>query len=152
MIVGLWGDSFVSIPKALPTVPEFLAALPADRQATVTAVHKAIRKAAPKLAPFIRTGMGPSPLIAYGSYRYRSGSGKEGEWFLVGLVPGKTAYSLHICVGGKEGYLVEQHAKELGKVKVGRTCINFKKLEDLNLAAAMALVKQGVKLGGVSAV
>jgi hypothetical protein len=152
LIVGLWGDSFVSIPKALPTVPEFLAALPADRQATVTAVHKAIRKAAPKLAPFIRTGMGPSPLIAYGSYRYRSGSGKEGEWFLVGLVPGKTAYSLHICVGGKEGYLVEQHAKELGKVKVGRTCINFKKLEDLNLAAAMALVKQGVKLGGVSAV
>ena len=152
MIVGLWGDSFVSIPKALPTVPEFLAALPADRQATVTAVHKAIRKAAPKLAPFIRTGMGPSPLIAYGSYRYRSGSGKEGEWFLVGLVPGKTAYSLHICVGGRDGYLVEQHAKELGKVKVGRTCINFKKLEDLNLAAAMALVKQGVKLGGVSAV
>jgi hypothetical protein len=140
------------MPKALPTVAEFLAALPADRRDTVKAVHQAIRKAAPKLAPFIRTGMGPSPIIAYGSYRYRSASGKEGDWFLVGLVPGKSAYSLHICVGGKDGYLVEQHAKELGKVKVGRTCINFKKLEDLNLAAAMRLVKQGVKLGGVSAV
>lgn len=138
--------------KALPTVDEFLAGLPADRRDTVAAVHKAIRKAAPKLAPFIRTGMGPTPIIAYGSYRYRSASGKEGDWFLVGLVPGKAAYSLHICVGGKDGYLVEKHAAELGKVKVGRTCINFKKLEDLNLAAAMALVKQGVKLGGVSAV
>jgi hypothetical protein len=140
------------MPKALPTVDEFLAALPSDRRDTVTAVHQAIRKAVPKLAPAIMTGMGPAPLIGYGKYRYKTASGREGDWFLVGLLPGKSAYSLHICVGGKEGYLVEQHAKELGKVKVGRTCINFKKLEDLNLAAAMALVKLGAKTGGINAV
>lgn len=39
-----------------------------------------------------------------------------------------------------------------GKVKTGRSCINFKKLEDLNLAEAIKLVKQGAKYGGMNAV
>ena len=39
------------MPKTPPTIDEFLAALPADRRETMTALHKAIRKAAPKLAP-----------------------------------------------------------------------------------------------------
>jgi len=140
------------MPKSLPTVGEFIAALSADRQETIATVHQAIRKAAPKLKAEIMRGMGPSPIIGYGKYRYRSASGREGDWFLIGLAAGKAYYSLHICVGGKEGYLVEQNAAKLGKVKTGRSCINFKKLEDLNLAAAMGLVKQAPKLGGISAV
>jgi Domain of unknown function (DU1801) len=140
------------MPKKLPTVDEFLAALPADRRDTVTAVHKAIRKAAPKLAPAVMSGMGPSPIIGYGKYRYRSASGREGDWFLVGLAPGGSYYSLHICVGDKDGYLVERNAAKLGKVKTGRSCINFKKLEDLKLDVAMGLVKQAVKTGGINAV
>jgi hypothetical protein len=140
------------VPKPLPTPDEFLAALPAERRDTMTAVHQAIRKAVPKLAPAMMTGMGSSPIIGYGKYRYRSASGREGDWFLIGLVAGKNDYSLHICAGGKDGYLVERNAAKLGKVKTGRSCINFKKLEDLKLAAAMALVKQAAKSGGINAV
>lgn len=140
------------MPKALPTVDEFLAALPADRRDTVTTLHKAIRKAVPKLAPAVMSGMGPSPLIGYGKYRYRSASGREGDWFLIGLGAGKSHYSLHICSMDKGGYLVEQNAAKLGKVKTGRSCINFKKLEDLKLPAAMAVAKKAVKTGGISAV
>jgi hypothetical protein len=138
--------------KALPTVDEFLAALPADRRDTMTKLHKAIRKAVPRLAPTIMTGMGPSPIIGYGKYRYRSASGREGDWFLIGLAAGKSHYSLHICVGGKDGYLVEQNAAKLGKVKTGRSCINFKRLEDLKLDAVLGLVKLAPKIGGISAV
>jgi hypothetical protein len=140
------------MPKALPTVDEFLAALPLDRRATLTTLHKAIRKAVPKLAPAIMSGMGPSPIIGYGKYRYKTSSGREGDWFLVGLSAGKSYYSLHICVGDKDGYLVERNAAKLGKVKTGRTCINFSKLEDLKLDAAIGLVKQGAKAGGINAV
>ena len=140
------------MPKPLPTLDEFLAALPADRRATITAVHKAIRKAVPKLAPFMTSGMGPSPLIGYGKYRYKSASGREGDWFLIGLAAGKKDYSLHICVGDKDGYLVEQNAAKLGKVKTGRSCINFKYLADLKLDVAMGLVKQAAKSGGINAV
>jgi len=138
-------------PKPAPTVAEFLASLPDDRRAAVTAVHKAIRKTAPKLAPYVTGGMG-TPIIGYGKYHYKSASGREGDWFLVGLAVGKGGYALHICAGGNNSYLVEQHAKKLGKVKTGRSCINFKKLEDLNLAEAMKLVKLAEKSGGINAV
>jgi hypothetical protein len=139
------------MPKAVPTVPEFLAALPEDRRAAMTAVHKAIRKAAPKLAPFVTAGMG-TPIIGYGKYQYKSASGREGDWFLIGLAAGKSYYSLHICAGDKNGYLAEKNAANLGKVKTGRSCINFKQLDDLNLAAAMGLVKLAEKAGGINAV
>jgi hypothetical protein len=117
----------------------------------MVALHSAIRKAVPKLTPEIMPGMG-SPIIGYGKYRYKSASGREGDWFLVGLCAGKSHYSLHICASDKGGYLVEQHAAKLGKVKTGRSCINIRKLEDLNLGAAMALVKLAVKTGGINAV
>ena len=138
--------------KALPTPDEFLAALPAEQRGTMAAVHLAIRKAVPKLKPEVMTGMGAATLLGYGKYRYKSASGREGEWFLIGLVAGKKDYALHICAGTKGGYLVEQNAAKLGKVKTGRTCINFKQLEDLNLPAVMALVKQAEKTGAINAV
>ena len=140
------------MPKTLPTLDELLAALPAERRETMTTVHKAIRKAVPKLAPFVTSGMGPSPVIGYGKYHYKSASGREGDWFTIGLVAGKTGYALHICVAGEGGYLVERNAKKLGKVKTGRSCINFNQLEDLKLDVAMDLVKQAEKFGGINAV
>src|SRR3954462_14850082 len=139
------------MPKPLPTVEEFLASLPDDRRDTMTVVHRAIRKTAPKLAPLMMSGMGPSPLIGYGKYHYKSASGREGDWFLIGLAAGKKDSALHICVGGKDGYLVEKNAAKLGKVKTGRSCINFKKLDDLKLDVAMELVKQAEKTGGINA-
>lgn len=140
------------MPKTLPTVSEFLTGLPAEHRDTMTTLHKAIRKAAPKLAPYMTSAMGASLLIGYGKYHYKYASGREGDWFLVGLAAGKSGYALHICAAGKDGYLVEKNAAKLGRVKTGRSCINFKKLDDLNLAAAMTLVKQAEKLGGLGAV
>jgi hypothetical protein len=134
-----------------PTTPDqYLASLPADRRAVMRAVHAAIRKAVPKFTPEIMVGMG-SPLIGYGKYHYKSASGREGDWFLIGLAAGKSHFSLHICAADKGGYLVEQNAVKLGKVKTGRSCINFKKLEDLKLDVALALVKRAVKTGGLNA-
>jgi hypothetical protein len=133
------------------TTDQYLAGLPEDRRATMLTVHAAIRKAVPKLKFEIMKGMG-SPLIGYGKYRYKSSSGREGDWFLIGLAAGKNYYSLHICAADKGGYLVEQSAAKLGKVKTGRSCINFSNLEDLKLGAALVLVKKAVKTGGLNAV
>jgi len=72
--------------------------------------------------------MGPSPIIGYGKYHYKSASGREGDWFTIGLVSGKTGTSLHICVGG-EAATSSRRRRKLGKVKTGRSCINFTKLE-----------------------
>ncbi|HUR56293.1 MAG TPA: DUF1801 domain-containing protein [Opitutaceae bacterium] len=140
------------MPKTSPTPDEFLATLPAERRETMTALHQAIRKAVPKLAPTMMSGMGAAPIIGYGKYRYKSASGREGEWFLIGLAAGKSYYSLHICAGDKDGYLAERNAAKLGKVKTGRSCINFKKLDDLNLDVVMGLLKKAEKARGINAV
>ena len=139
------------MPSAVPTPDAFLAALPADRRATMTAVHQAIRKTVPKLAPEVMKGMG-SPLIGYGRYHYKSASGRAGEWFTIGLAAGKTGYSLHICTADTGDYLAEKNASKLGKVRTGRSCINFKKLEDLKLDVVMKVIKEAVKSGGINAV
>lgn len=140
------------MPKTPATPEEFLATLPDEQRTTMTTLHKTIRKAVPKLAPYMTSGMGPSPFIGYGKYHYKSASGREGDWFLVGLVSGKSGYALHICAAGEGGYLVERNAAKLGKVKTGRSCINFKKLEDLKLDVAISLVKEAAKSGGINAV
>lgn len=132
------------------TADEFIADLPAERRAAMLTLHRAIRKAVPKLAPEIMTMMSTT-VIAYGRYRYKSASGREGDWFQIGLGAGKGAYSLHVCTNSG-GDLIKERAGKLGKVKTGRSCINFTKLEDLKLDAAMALVKEAAKSGGLNAV
>lgn len=137
--------------SAIATPVSHIASLPAERRATMTAVHEAIRRAAPKLTPEVMSGMGATPILGYGRYHYKSASGREGDWFLIGLAAGKSYYSLHICSRDKGGSLVGQNAAKLGKVKVGQSCINFKKLEDLNLKTVVALVKKAEKTGGLNA-
>ena len=54
-------------------------------------------------------------------------------------------FSHYICSGDKAGYLAEQNAAKPGKVKVGRSCITFKQLEEPKLGSAMALVQRAEK-------
>ncbi len=132
--------------KTAATPEAYLAALPADRRAAMEKLHAAIRATVPKLEPFLQSG-----IIGYGKFHYKSKS-CEGDWFIVGLSARKNYYSLYICSADNGGYLAEQAAPKLGKVKVGRSCITFKQLEDLDLPAAMAVVKRAAKLGGAGAV
>ena len=108
---------------------------------SLTKLHKAICKAAPKLKPHIAYGM-----IGYGNYHYKYASGREGDCPVVALASQKQYISLYICCCGKDGYLPEKNKKRLGKVSVGKSCIRFRKLEDLNLKVAMELVKRAGKL------
>lgn len=119
------------------TPAQYLAGLPADRREAVTTIHRAIVKAAPSLKPFIIVGM-----LGYGPFHYKYASGREGDWAIVALASQKNYLSLYICAAEKDGYLAEKNKGSLGKVSVGRACIRFKKLEDLNLKVAMSLVKK----------
>ena len=50
-----------------------------SRGTDVQAIHDLIRVLAPELNARIEYGM-----LAYGSYHYRSASGREGDWFVIG--------------------------------------------------------------------
>ena len=70
-------------------------------------------------------------IIGYGSYHYKSErSRQEGDWLLAGFSPRKSAISLYIYTGCSSQ---DELLKNLGKFKMGKSCIYIKKLSDINL-------------------
>lgn len=86
---------------------------------------------------------GPT-IIGFGSYHYKYASGHEGDAPLIGFSPRKTEFSLYVVATenekGNEKYLVD-----LGKFKMGKACIYFKKLSDLNLDTLEKLAKETIR-------
>lgn len=82
-------------------------------------------------------------IIGFGSYHYKSDrSRQEGDWLLVGFSPRKAAISLYVYSGceGQEDLL-----KELGKFKMGKSCIYIKKLSDINQDSLRKLTKTTIE-------
>jgi len=83
---------------------------------------------------------GPS-IVGFGSYRYRYESGHSGESCLTGFaVRGR---ELVVYVMGESA---EQQAllARLGKHRMGKACLYFKRLADLDVGVLEALIEQSV--------
>lgn len=124
------------------TVKEYIDSLPEDRRVIISTIDKLVRKAAPSLIREGEVGM-MYGMIGYGKFHYKSSSGREGDWVVIGLASQKNYVSVYICAADpKEGYIAENNKHRLGKVSVGRSCIRFKKLQDINLVVLEELIKQ----------
>jgi Domain of unknown function (DU1801) len=122
-------------------VEDYIDSLPDERRETVRAVHERVLAEVPELD--VRMW---NKFIGYGSYHYRSASGREGDWFPIGLTNNKRYVSLYVCVADDDGYLAEQNAERLGKVSVGKSCIRFTRLENLDLDVAGELCRRAAEL------
>lgn len=105
-----------------------------DYESALRQLDEVIQTSAPHLERALFGNMGNGVAVGYGLMPYQSKSMKEpGEWPLIGLAAQKNYMALYICsvIDGK--YIAEIYEKELGKVNIGRSCIRFKQLDDLNL-------------------
>lgn len=119
------------------TPEEYLNLLEEPRKTEVEKLDSFIRKTVPKLKPYIQSGM-----IGYGQYHYKYPSGKEGEWCTIALAPQKNYISVYAC-GIKNGeYVAEKYKNNLPKASVGKSCIRFKKVEDINLEVLAKILKE----------
>jgi len=84
---------------------------------------------------------GPT-IIGFGSYHYRYASGHEGDAPILGFSPRKAAFSLYVVSPGDEN---KKLLDELGKYKMSKACIYFKKLSDLNLNILEKISKATIK-------
>ena len=84
---------------------------------------------------------GPT-MIGFGSYHYKYASGHEGDAMLIGFSPRKAEFSLYVSAPGNENKTL---LEKLGKYKMGKSCIYFKKLADLNLGALEKLSKETIR-------
>jgi hypothetical protein len=53
---------------------------------------------------------------------------------------------LYVCVGKDGQYLPEIYGKRLGRVNCGKSCIRFKKIEDLDLAVVEEICREAGEL------
>jgi hypothetical protein len=84
---------------------------------------------------------GPT-IIGFGSYHYKYASGHEGDAPLIGFSPRKAEFSLYILAPGNDN---KKLLDDLGKYKMGKACIYFKKLADLNLDSLEKLSRSTIK-------
>ncbi|MBW8361301.1 MAG: DUF1801 domain-containing protein [Kaistella sp.] len=85
---------------------------------------------------------GPS-IIGFGSYHYKYASGHEGDMCAIGFSPRKAEFSLYVINSDSEKQT--EMIKDLGKIKMGKACIYFKKLDDLNLNVLENLIRESLK-------
>ena len=111
--------------RATPaTDPEtWLAGLDDVRRPQLEALDARIRRVAPGLRRYVDHGF-----LSYGRYRYRYASGREGEWMCIALASNKAYISLYAGPIGLEGY-----STRLPKANLGRGCVRFKRLDDVDL-------------------
>lgn len=123
-------------PVEAKSAKEYFDALPPDRRETMDFLHKFIQEVAPSLKPnFIYNMPG------YGSFKYKNSKGEVLDWPTVALASQKNHISLYVCAVANGEYIAEKFKDELGKVSVGRSCIRFKKLDDLNLGILEKVLK-----------
>lgn len=132
--------------KKPSSVEAFFAAAPAAQRDELIAVDALIRKVAPKL---VRKLWSNGSLLGYGEFHYRYATGREGDWPLLALSARKANLSLYVCALTDEGqYVAEAHAESLAPASVGKSCIRFKSLADLDRAALTKVIKLAVRNGG----
>lgn len=82
---------------------------------------------------------GPS-IVGYGSYRYTYESGRTGEAPLTGFAIRGREMVLYIdCVESTQTLLAQ-----LGKHKMGKSCLYFKQLADLDVAILQQLIVNSI--------
>lgn len=138
-------------PSGAGSIDDYIAQIDEPRRSEIKELDALIVATVPKLERHLLGQMG-SQMIGYGPYHYKYESGREGDTAIISLASQKRHISLYVmCVDNATGeYLPEQFEEQLGKVSVGKSCVRFTKLENIDRRALKALLKAAEKNGGAA--
>ena len=128
----MYGQSKETDPDA------YIAKLEDDRQPQIAELDRRIRAVAPGLERHMMMGM-----LSYGHYSYKGKSGREGEWMVLAVAPNKAYISLYASPISLEPYV-----DRLPKANLGRGCIRFKRIEDVDLDVIDEIVREAAANDG----
>jgi Domain of unknown function (DU1801) len=115
------------------SIEEYIASRASGEQAadckTLMATLKKVTKHQPKM-------WGPS-IVGYGSYRYTYESGRTGEMCLVGFAIRGRDLVIYLAADGPEQQAL---LSKLGKYKMGKACLYFKRLAEVDKKVLEQLV------------
>lgn len=127
----MYGSSDAASPE------EYIAAVEEGRREDIQRLHDLIRDTAPELEPTMEFGM-----LGYGKVHYKYASGREGEWMKLGVANNKRYISLYCCAADEDGYVAERYRERLPKASIGKSCVRFKRLSDLDQSVLRALIRE----------
>lgn len=131
-------------PTSATTSEEYIQSIEEPRRSEVIELDKLITQSAPTLRAHFASNM-----LGYGSFHYKSRSGREGDWPVIALASQKNYISVYVCSVKDGKYIASEYTKKLGKVSVGKSCIRFKKLEDVNLNVLKQVILEAAKNPGL---
>ena len=82
-----------------------------------------------------------SSLVGFDSYHYRYASGREGDFFITGFSPRKTALAVYI-MPGLDRY--EEQLQRLGPHKTGKSCLYVKNLDAVDRGVLEEIIRDSV--------
>lgn len=126
------------------SVAEYLKMLPPERKEAITFLHDFIQKQSPKFKPHFAYNM-----LGYGNFKYTNYKKEVIDWPIIALASQKNYISLYVCALEQGKYIAETYKQHLGKVSVGKSCIRFKKLEDVKLDALKKVLKKAAASPGL---
>ena len=115
---------------------EYIAAVEEARRDDIQALHDMVREEAPELDPTMDFGM-----LGYGTFHYKYKSGREGDWMKIGIANNKRYISLYCCAADDDGYVAERYKERLPKANIGKSCVRFKRLYDLDEEVLRELIR-----------
>ncbi len=128
-------------PKAA-TPEEYIAAVGDARRGDIQRIYDLVREEAPELEPTMEFDC-----LGFGKYHYKYSTGREGDWYKIGLANNKSYISLYCC-GTKDGaYVAEGYKDRLPKASIGRSCVRFKRLSDIDESTLRELVRETAAAG-----
>ncbi len=123
---------------------EYIELLEDSRKEIILALDKIIKETSPTFKRHFSYNM-----LGYGTFKYTNYKKELIDWPIIALASQKNYISLYVCCITDGQYLAEKSKDKLGKVSVGKSCIRFKKLEDLNLDAIKELLQEAAKNPGL---
>ena len=135
------GNPAFSMPRDMkPTTPsEYRATLSEPRRTELKSLDAAIRKAVPKLKPYVAYS---GTMIGYGLYHYKYASGREGDWPMTGFSPRKKDLTVYLMMGYQKH---DEMMKKLGKHSGSKSCLYIKRLSDIHVPTLKKLIKTSLK-------
>ncbi len=131
-------------PTKATTVTQYIGMVPDDRRPAIKTLHAFIQDAAPKLKPHFAYNM-----LGYGAFPYVNYKKEKIQWPIIALANQKNYISVYVCAVEGKQYIAEKFKNDLGKVSVGKSCIRFRHLEDVNLPVLKKVIQLAAKKPGL---
>ena len=131
-------------PVGAKSADEYIAMLNDERREQIEFLDKLIKDTVPAMERYFAFNM-----LGYGKFQYTNSKKEELDWPIIALASQKNYISIYVCSVDGDEYIAEKYKDDLGKVSVGKSCIRFKKLDDLNLDTLKKVLKIAEKTPGL---